>query len=233
MIRLHAVVEGQTEEAFFNRVLVPHLSNFGVFADVQLLTSKTVNMSRSMKGGWTSYDVAKRHLRRWMSSDCHEDVWYTTMVDLYAIPIDFPKLDDANEIADPQQRVIFLEQVFRDNVITDECWRFKPYLQLHEFEALVLADPQKLDWEFIEHDPEIAELVELASKFSTPELIDDDPESAPSKRIIAKIPEYKSVKASAGPLVADKIGLTILRERCPHFNAWIKSLEDLAASPAP
>ena len=71
-------------------------------------------------------------------------------------------------------------------------------------------------------------LVKLASGFASPELINEGDHTAPSKRIIAVIPEYKKEKATAGPLVAQKIGLTRLRERCPHFDAWLTRLEKLA-----
>ncbi|HSK40145.1 MAG TPA: DUF4276 family protein [Arenibaculum sp.] len=228
MIRLHALVEGQTEEAFFNRLLVPHLWSCGIQADVQLINPRTGSTSRRTKGGWNSYQVIRRHLSRWMGEDHGNNVWFTTMVDLYAIPRDFPKHDEAIGMADPFRRVDFLEQAWRDDVVTDGRWRFIPYVQLHEFEALLLADPAKLDWEFLEHEAAIERLAALSTAFETPELIDDGPETAPSKRIIREIPEYGARKTSVGPLVADKIGLATLRARCPHFDAWIKSLEDIA-----
>ena len=64
---------------------------------------------------------------------------------------------------------------------------------------------------------EIARLVEMAEGFDSPELIDDGDVSAPSKRIIGEIREYEYWKASAGPIVADEIGLDTLRIRCKHF----------------
>ena len=36
------------------------------------------------------------------------------------------------------------------------------------------------------------------------------------------------MKASAGPIVAGKIGLANLRFRCRHFGEWIDQLEGLA-----
>jgi len=225
MVRLHSIVEGQTEEAFFNRVLVPHLSNQNVFPDVQLLSSKRV-ASRQQKGGWTSYASAKRHLDRWMKQDSHNDVWFTTMFDLYAIPEDFPALADCRSIADPFQRVQALETAFFNDVQNLGCYRFVPYIQLHEFEALIFVDPQKLDWEFLENDEAISRLVAYSEK-SPPEAINDTPTGAPSKRIISEIPEYYFRKSSAGPVVVDKIGLAKLRESCPHFDIWLKKLEAL------
>jgi hypothetical protein len=105
--------------------------------------------------------------------------------------------------------------------------RFIPYLQLHEFEALLLADPEKFDWEFLDHEKAIRSLVELVAHFASPELIDDRYDTAPSRRISAVIPEYEGRKASAGPLIAEKIGVDTLRQKCPHFGDWLSRLESL------
>jgi hypothetical protein len=60
-----------------------------------------------------------------------------------------------------------------------------------------------------------------------PEEIDESPDTAPSKRIIKHIPDYEGQKAQVGPLVAEEIGLTALRLKCPHFNDWITKLENI------
>jgi hypothetical protein len=52
--------------------------------------------------------------------------------------------------------------------------------------------------------------------------------TAPSKRIIAEIPEYDGQKATSGPLIAGRIGLPTLREKCAHFAEWLHRLEGLA-----
>jgi hypothetical protein len=36
------------------------------------------------------------------------------------------------------------------------------------------------------------------------------------------------MKVSVGPLVAEKIGLAALREKCRHFSDWLTKLERLA-----
>ncbi len=102
--------------------------------------------------------------------------------------------------------------------------QFIPYIQLHEFEALILADPQKLDWEYFEHHKAISNLV-AAVAGKNPEEINDGPDSAPSKRIIAEILLYERQKATVGPVVVEKIGLVALRQKCRHFHEWIEKLE--------
>jgi len=41
------------------------------------------------------------------------------------------------------------------------------------------------------------------------------------------LPDYEGQKAQVGALVAQDIGLTELRDKCPHFNEWINKLEGL------
>lgn len=229
MIRLHAIVEGQTEEAFFNTVLAPHLAHHGVVADVQLINPKTGSTARGTKGGWNSYTVMQRHLERWMKEDSGPEVRFTSMVDLYRIPKDFPGYATFTTQADPVARVQELEKEWLREHAYPDNQRFLPYIQLHEFEALLLADPTKFDWEFVDdrHDAAIRRLVSLANSFDTPEAINHGAETAPSKRIIKEIPEYGARKVSAGPLIASKIGLETLRAKCPHFNQWVQRLETL------
>lgn len=75
--KLRIIVEGTTEEAFARLVLGPYFSAKGV-------SLKTYNLE-----GWNSYEKAKRYLLRLIKEDV--EAWHTTMLDLYAIPNDFPK----------------------------------------------------------------------------------------------------------------------------------------------
>jgi hypothetical protein len=124
-------------------------------------------------------------------------------------------------------RVATIEKAFAEDLGDP---RFIPYLQLHEFEALLLADPEKFDWEFPDHEKAIRSLVELVAQFASLELIDDQYDTAPSRRISAVIPEYDGRKASAGPLIAEKIEVDTLRQKCRHFGGWLSRLESLRRS---
>ena len=90
-----------------------------------------------------------------------------------------------------------------------------------------MADAQKLDWEYFEHEAAIDSLVEMVGD-TCPELINDGAETAPSKRILKQIPEYD--KVTAGWTVVEQIGLATLRHKCPHFNEWLTRLEQLGAT---
>jgi hypothetical protein len=222
-IRLHITTEGQTEEAFVKRILAPHLGAFNVFADARsVLTSKDRKAHMKYRGGLISYSKAKADIETWMKEDGHTESRFTTMFDLYALPGDFPGYTDARRENDPYRKVKALENALKEDI---DDRRFIPYIQLHEFEALILADAGKLDWEYLDHDGPIRRLVDMAGN-QNPELIDDTPEGAPSKRILDQLPEYD--KANSGVLVAEKIGLQTMKAKCSHFRTWVVLLEGLA-----
>ena len=219
-IRLHVTAEGQTEQAFVKSVLAPHLALFNVFADSRsVLTSKDKKAFREYRGGLNSYQKARTDIVTWLKEDHQPQCRFTTMFDLYALPDDFPGWTDAVKLKDPYEKVALLEEMLGKDI---EDRRFIPYIQLHEFEALILANPQHLDWEYFEHDLPINNLLKLVG-LENPELINDGHQTAPSKRILKEIPEYD--KVTAGVSVVQKIGITALRLKCRHFSEWLQKLE--------
>lgn len=223
MIRLHVVAEGQTEETFVNNTLVEHFAPFGVSADVRCVRTSR-KQGRIHRGGVLSYRQIKGDLEQWMKQDDHVNVWYSTMIDLYALPSEFPSFTAFQQIQDPLRRVRNLERVFRIDI---GHRRFIPYIQLHEFEALLLAEPQRLLDEFPGQVSAVNRLRSSIARFDSPEHVDDGQQTAPSKRIIEQIPEYKGRKASAGPAIAASIGVATLRHKCAHFGQWIRWIEYL------
>lgn len=235
-VRLHITAEGQTEERFVKNILAPYLGERGMWADARcVLTSRDKRAGILHRGGFrrqSPYQTVKKDISTWMKEDQHPDVRFTTMLDLYALPDDFPGYADSQREADPYRRVSVLEEALGTDINRElNDTRFIPYIQLHEFEALILADPRQLDWEFLEHDAPIQRLVDMvAREGGNPELIDDGASTAPSKRIIAEIPEYAGSKATSGPLVVGKIGVPTLLENCRHFAQWIERLLRLVSA---
>jgi hypothetical protein len=220
IIRLHITAEGQTEQAFVKNVISPHLAAFNIFTDARsVLTSKDKKAHKEYRGGLIHYQKARADIVSWLKEDQHSECRFTTMFDLYALPDDFPGYAEAAKLNDPYARVLTIENAFTQDI---DDRRFIPYIQLHEFEALILADPQQLDWEYLEHDKPIHNLVEMVGA-QNPELINDGNETAPSRRILKEIPEYD--KVTAGVSVAQKIGIGALRLKCSHFSEWLTKLE--------
>ena len=222
-VRLYIIVEGQTEETFVNRILKPHFDPLSVGVSARVVITKQVP-GYTYSGGLNKYTHAKNDINLWLKYDNKMDVRFTTMFDLYQLPEDFPGYAAAVH-DDPYQRVEALENALAQDIADS---RFIPYIQLHEFEALLLSDPQKLETQFDYRADEISRLAAMVSQFPSPEHINDGVNTAPSKRIHDEIPEYKPMKASAGPIVAEKIGLSTLRSKCRHFGEWLEKLENLA-----
>jgi hypothetical protein len=100
--------------------------------------------------------------------------------------------------------------------------RFVPNLVLHEAESWVFAAADQLGELYA--DSQLA--MRLRRDVETargPELINDGPSTAPSKRLMRYRPDY--VKTLDGPIAIADLGLARLRACCPHLDAWITRLE--------
>ncbi len=223
MIRLHVFGEGRSEESFVNELLIDHLAFSKVFVSTSAFTSSSNReIGRQYKGGINSYKKIYKEIREMLSKDKNSDFRLSTMIDLYGLPKDFPGYEEAGNMINPYARVEILETALAEDI---DDPRFIPYIQLHEFEALIFADPAKLKNEYLDYKKRINELVILSEKHN-PEEINDDPNTAPSKRIIAAIPNYK--KHYSASSVTKEIGLEKMRKRCKHFNEWLTKLESLS-----
>ena len=103
--------------------------------------------------------------------------------------------------------------------------RIVPYVQLHEFEGLLFSRVRAFETAIYAPEASVRQLEQVRAGFETPEEINDDPDTAPSKRIAAAIPGYQ--KRLHGPLVAMDIGLNAIRGECRRFDAWVTRLESL------
>ena len=132
---LNVLAEGQAERAFAQNALGPYFEPSGI-----LVGSRCVITSRkkSKKGGMSSYIRAKNDLKRWISEEKGRQPYFTTMFDLYALPNDFPGFEESLKITDPYRRVEHLENSLAEDI---GYHKFIPYIQLHEFETLLLANP--------------------------------------------------------------------------------------------
>ena len=92
--------------------------------------------------------------------------------------------------------------------------RFVPYLQIHEFEALLFSAPEIFASAVGQAELGPA-LRHIRDQFATPEEINDDPNSAPSKRILAAYPRYR--KVIDGAVGAKSVGLARMLAECRHF----------------
>lgn len=219
-ITLHIIVEGQTERQFAYEVLLPHLSSYGIVGIVQIITTSA--QSKTYRGGVGTYTQIKQNVKRALG---RKGCMVTTMLDLYGLPQDMP----GSKIISPEipgiQQVNLLESLFGED-IADR--RFIPYIQLYEYETLLFSDIQVIDSIIGINGPtQIQKLRDILTIAGEPEKINDNPNTAPSKRLHHLYPSYQ--KNPYNLLILKKIPFQTIRSACPHFNSWITTLENLGS----
>lgn len=71
----------------------------------------------------------------------------------------------------------------------------------------------------------VEKIQEAKDSATTPEHINNSPETAPSKRLEALIPGYAKVKN--GSILSQDMGIDVIMENCKHFSDWIKKIISL------
>jgi len=217
MKRLVIICEGPTEQEFIRDVLEPHFTSKNIFIQTPLI--------KKSAGGIVPWKILKDqilgHLREGNST-------VTTLIDYYGIPDKFkyPEWDKSKDIVDRAKRMTFLELAMFNQIPDDLRNRFIPYYQLHEFEGLLFNNLDSFEATFEASEfKDKPELIRILNQYPNPELINDNPENAPSKRLYKLIDGYN--KIVYGTILADNIGLVNLRAKSPRFNNWITQLETI------
>ena len=227
MVRLYIICEGQTEEEFVNNLLAPHLHEYGVQA------IPIVIGTHGHKGGNVNYQRLWRNVRNTLRKE--NACYCSVLIDYYGLPSDFPgKLESKSEVVLPDVAAVFrtsLENALRNDIGENSIRRFIPYVQMHEFEALLFSDPMLFATGISRPDLH-AKFQGIRNGYATPEHINDEPNTAPSKQVIDVFPGYERQKPLLGVLAALEIGLHKIRQECPLFDAWIAQLEALPPLPA-
>ena len=202
MIRLAISVEGQTEEEFVKNVLADHLRAKGV-EPYPILLNGNVTIDR------LASDIVRliRSFNR-----------VTSLVDFYGFR--------GKNTTTPQhlEQRIFERVDSKINRPWDQS-RVIPYVQQYEFEGLLFSNVDAFANAIDASEESIEKLRSIRVKFSTPENINDNSETAPSKRIVEIISQYQ--KVLYGSLIAMEIGLDAIRAECPRFDKWVTHLESL------
>ena len=224
---VHVLCEGQTEQGFVEDVLRPYLQMHGVTGVKSILI--TTNKKKNARGGMLAYNQAVKDLKLLRETNPdgeYERHIFTTMFDLYALPNDFPGYEVAQNMGEPYTRVAVLEKAFAE-AINDK--RFIPYIQLHEFEALLFCGIEHLVKLYPGCEKRCEQLKKDLKKVGNPEFINNGLETAPSKRIIKAIEGnkkqyYRYNKPATGKDVTSSVGIDKLRAKCKHFDEWIEEL---------
>lgn len=217
MKRLIIVCEGETELEFVKDVLKPHFTP----KDIHLYHP----LIKKSGGGIVPWSILKLQLHSHLRD---KGAFVTTLIDYYGIPdnYDYPGWQESKDITDKQQRMDFLEQQMLNDIEPELRSRFIPYYQLHEFEGLLFNNMSSFEMTFEKDEfMDKKELQNILDTYINPELINDNPSSAPSKRLTQLIKGYN--KVVYGAILAQNIGMKNLRDKSPRFNAWIEALEGI------
>jgi hypothetical protein len=205
------VVEGQTEQEFVNDILRPYFAEHGIYH----VSARLIRTSRSGKGGFVNFQHLQNDVNKILTKE--QDAVVTTFFDFFRCPTNMPGYEEAIKKENHQEAVEILETKM------DELFgntHFVPYIQLHEFEALLFSSNKGFEtyWE----DEQTEKAMEIIAQYPNPEDINSRPEKAPSKRIIEIKSDYD--KVAEGNLLAMEIGIEEMLNHCPRFKQWIERL---------
>lgn len=208
--RLYIVVEGQTEEEFVKDLMAPYFLDHGIY-----IYPTIIHTSRGHKGGFVNFKHLKNDINRLLKSQ-GDDVIVSTFVDFFRCP-ELPGADDWSKIPNHYERVSQMENAISQDI---NDWRFYPYIQLHEFEAVLFSSDKGFTKYF--DNEQACQLQGIVDSYDNPEDINSSPEGAPSKRLLRIVPEYD--KVMFGNIIAIEIGMTTILEKCPKFRTWVELL---------
>ena len=105
--------------------------------------------------------------------------------------------------------------------------RVIPYVQRHEFEGLLFSNVACFRGvpDLFVDEVKLNRLHAIRHQFESPEDINDNVNTAPSKRLLALMPNYS--KPLHGPLIGEDIGIDAIRAECPRFDNWVGQLSQL------
>ena len=222
MKRIHVLAEGQTEEQFVQKVLRPYFWDRDVDLTPTILMTRLNKRGPDFRGGVTNFAKFERDLFSLLGDSGAAMI--TTMLDYYALPSDFPAMS-THRSADPYQRVKHLEMAIR-GCFSDP--RFRPFVMLHEFEALLFVDPDLVAQDM--NAPAAAHVLRRArDTASGPEKVNQGPGTNPAARIKSAFPRYH--KVTDGVRLAKLIGISKILEACPHFAQWHDAIESMGKRP--
>jgi len=226
MNRVFCICEGFTEQLFVREVLAPYMATKGIYLEASLLGKP------GMKGGDVRYERAKGDIANFLKLPPASRI--TTMFDYFRIEAKWPGVASLKTNLKTGRTMTAhekgqwiesatLEQLKMDFPDDNIVERMIPYIEMHEFEALLFTSPTAI--------AEVCQpgsaryLEQIVSGYATPEEINSDPNKAPSKQLEALIPTYR--KHVHGKSITERIGIDSIRAICPHFNIWLGRMEQV------
>ena len=205
---IYFIAEGATEVQFIESCLRYYFIEKGIY-DVRAFDME----------GSNSYSRYRTDVTTFLKRE--NDIIVTSIIDFFRLPNDFPGYEYAKEKLNGNHLQIEHIQSQVNHHINH--LRFVPYIQLHEFEGLLFTDMNGFN-QIPGCDAKVLEeLKAIVDEYPNPELINDGPDTAPSKRLKRIIPGYD--KPLFGAFIALENGLNSIINKCPRFRNWLEILE--------
>jgi Domain of unknown function (DUF4276) len=219
IIRITAIVEGSTEKNFIDKVLQPYLNKQNIFI-TSILASKA-----GQKGGDIKFTRIKKDIEIHLKQS--SDTYITLMIDFYGIA-EWKNLDQAKQKNSPSDKANIINQSIQEEIEKllpeyNSKKRFIPYVNVHEFEALLFSDIEILSKHLNVDKKQIEQIIKECGE---PERINDSRKTAPSKRLDS-LSNNRFRKTGTGVEIAKEIGIFKMREACPLFDTWLNNIEEL------
>ncbi len=225
-IEVVVIVEGKTEQIFIDSILAPYLGskNIGMRA--------TQVSKPGQKGGDVRFVRVKKDIKNHLKQ--RPDTYVSTFVDYYGIK-EWPGLDKVTPQTAPAQIAKALNEAAIDKVAdflpeVQTERRFIPFIAVHEFEALLFSDAETLA-DLLSID--ISKVNDVLDEFGQPEAINNNPHTAPSKRLDLWTKHGKFPKTTMGITIAHRIGIEKMRKKCSLFDAWLQTFEKIQRASVP
>lgn len=223
-MRIIIICEGQTEQRFCNDVLQPFLNQNNIYIEYPTV--------KKTGGGIVNWSALKRQIETHLKQD--KTAYVTTFIDFYGIyqHHEYPYWLESKNNPIKSDALTKIEDGMKEDIEGNLRDRFLPYIQLHEFEALLFSEMSVFLLNFERHEfSDYKYLEETIEHYPNPENINDGIQTAPSKRLEKIIKGYKSdkenLKVVYGSLLSHDIGIIKIREKCPRFNEWLQKIESL------
>jgi hypothetical protein len=215
MKKLIIICEGPTEQYFCKQILENHFKMIGIEIEFPLITHSN--------GGIVKWIHLMPQITTTFAAD--PNCFVTTFIDFYGMEAhhNFPEWASALLEPNKANKMNILENGMKNALPINLQTTFIPYIQLHEFEAIVFSDYLAFENFYEANEADFPQLKIICDSNPNPETINNSIITAPSKRLQNHIPRYD--KKSHGIPICEFIGLATIRNKCTGFNNWITRLE--------
>lgn len=224
-VEIYILVEGRTEQTFIRDILAPELADRRIYLYPALIGKP------GHKGGNIKFEIARNDIGSFLKQRTNSII--STMFDYSRIDSQWP---GKTQVINKQQSGKVLPAVNKAEIIEsatkseiakifpglDVAKRFIPYIEMHEFEALLFSDAKILASQL---EIDLQEIHKILHTCGVPEEINDNPSRSPAKLLEGLSKGYR--KVAFGKTISEAIGISTIRAQCAHFNQWLETLEHL------